>query len=49
MKIATYNISGGFYIGDESTEYLDRAPAENFDNNMLSEVIDAINQKNIDI
>lgn len=49
MKIATYNISGGFYIGDESTEYLDRAPAENFDNKMLSEVIDVINQKNIDI
>ena len=49
MKIATYNISGGFYIGDESTEYLDRPPAEKFDNKMLDEIIDVINQKDIDI
>lgn len=49
MKIATYNISGGYYVGDESTEYLDRAPAENFDNKMLNEIIDVINQKDIDI
>lgn len=49
MKIATYNISGGFYIGDESTEYLDRAPAEKFDNKMLNEIIDTINKKDIDI
>ena len=49
MKIATYNISGGFYIGDESTEYLDRAPADKFDNKMLNEIIDMINQKEIDI
>ena len=49
MKIATYNISGGFYVGDESTEYLDRAPADSFDNKMLNEIIDTINQKDIDI
>lgn len=49
MKIATYNISGGFYIGDETTEYLDRAPADKFDNKMLDEIIDVINKKDIDI
>lgn len=49
MKIATYNISGGFYIGDESSEYLDRPAAEKFDNKMLNEIIDVINKKEIDI
>lgn len=49
MKIATYNISGGFYIGDENTEYLDRAPVEQIDNKMLSEIIKEINNQDIDI
>ena len=49
LKIATFNISGGFYIGDESTEYLDRPPAERFDDKMLNEIIENINNEDLDI
>ncbi|MBQ9792319.1 MAG: endonuclease/exonuclease/phosphatase family protein [Clostridia bacterium] len=49
LKIATFNISGGFYIGDESTEYLDRPPAERFDDKMLNEIIANINKEDLDI
>lgn len=49
LKIATFNISGGFYCGDESQEYLDREAATSVDNRLLNEIIDNINQENIDI
>lgn len=49
LKIATFNISGGFYIGDESTEYLDRPAAERFDDKMLNEIIENINNEDLDI
>ena len=35
LKIASYNVSGGFYIGDESTEYLDREASDKIDNRLL--------------
>ena len=49
LKIATFNISGGFYCGDESQEYLDREAATSVDNRLLKEIIDNINKENIDI
>ena len=49
IKIATFNISGGFYCGDESQEYLDREAATSVDNKLLNEIIDNINTENIDI
>lgn len=49
LKIATYNISGGFYCGDESQEYLDREAATSVDNKLLDEIIKTINEENIDI
>jgi endonuclease/exonuclease/phosphatase family metal-dependent hydrolase len=49
IKIATFNISGGFYCGDESQEYLDREAATSVDNRLLNEIIDNINKENIDI
>lgn len=49
LKIATFNISGGFYCGDESQEYLDREAATSVDNRLLNEIIDNINKENIDI
>jgi endonuclease/exonuclease/phosphatase family metal-dependent hydrolase len=49
IKIATFNISGGFYCGDESQEYLDREAATSVDNRLLNEIIDNINNENIDI
>lgn len=49
IKIATFNISGGFYCGDESQEYLDREAATSVDNRLLNEIIDNINKENIDV
>lgn len=49
MKIATFNISGGFYIGNEETEYLDRQAASKVDNKLLRDIIDIINRENIDV
>ena len=46
LKIATFNISGGFYCGDESQEYLDREAATSVDNRLLNEIIDNINKEN---
>lgn len=49
LKIASYNISGGFYNSDDKTEYLDKERAENIDNNMLQQIIETINDENIDV
>lgn len=49
LKIANFNISGGFYIGNEDTEYLDREAAEHFDDRLLNQIIDVINNEQIDI
>lgn len=49
LKIASYNISGGFYVGNEDEEYLDRAAASTIDNRLLKEIIDTINNEDIDI
>ena len=49
MRIASYNISGGFYNSDDKTEYLDRDAAENIDNKMLQQIIDTINNEQIDV
>lgn len=49
LKIASFNISGGFYIGDESTEYLDREAVSSVDNKLLENIINYINEENIDV
>lgn len=49
LKIASFNISGGFYGGDESIEYLDREAVESYDNKFLNEIIKIINEENLDI
>lgn len=49
LKIASYNISGGFYVGNEDEEYLDRAAVSSIDNRLLTEIIDTINNEKIDI
>lgn len=49
LKIASFNISGGFYIGNEETEYLDREAANSVDDRMLKQIIDTINNEKIDI
>lgn len=49
LKIASYNVSGGFYIGDESIEYLDREASDKIDNRLLTDLIEIINKENIDV
>ena len=49
LKIASYNVSSGFYIGDESTEYLDREASDKIDNRLLTDLIEIINKENIDV
>lgn len=49
LKIANFNISGGFYIGNEETEYLDRDAAESVDNKLMEQTINIINNEQIDV
>lgn len=49
FKVANFNISGGFYIGNEDIEYLDREAVDNVDNRLLNQIIDTINNENIDV
>lgn len=49
LKIASYNISGGFYNSDDRTEYLDKERAENVDDRMLQQIIETINDEDIDV
>jgi len=49
LKIANFNISGGFYIGNEKTEYLDRNAVDAVDNKLLEQTINIINSEQFDI
>lgn len=49
LRVANFNISGGFYIGNEDTEYLDRESATTVDNKLQNQIIDIINSESIDI
>ena len=49
LKIGSFNISGGFYVGNEDTEYLDRERVDSIDNRLLNQIIDVINKEQFDI
>ena len=49
LKVASFNLSGGFYIGNEDTEYLDRESATTIDNRLQEQTIDIINDEKIDV
>ena len=49
LKIASYNISGGFYNDKDKTEYLDKESASEADNRLLKQIIETINKEDIDI
>ena len=49
FKIASFNISGGFYIGNEDVEYLDRNAVDSVDNKLMEQIIDIINSEKFDI
>ena len=48
IKVATFNISGGFYIGNEDTEYLDREAVDSVDNRLKEQIINIINEEQFD-
>ena len=49
LRVAQFNISGGFYVGDESEEYLEREAATKVDDSLFRETIEIINSEQIDI
>ncbi len=49
MKIASINVSGGFYVGNEDQEYLDREAAEKIDDRLLMQIIELINAESPDV
>lgn len=49
LKIASYNISGGFYNKNDKVEYLDKEKVENIDYKMLQQIIEIINKEDIDV
>jgi len=49
MKIATYNISGGFFKEDETKDFFDKEKSDSVDNRLLNEIIKIINEEQIDV
>lgn len=49
LKIASYNISGGFYNDEDKTEYLDKERVDNVDDQLLNQIIETINNEDIDV
>ena len=49
IKIATYNISGGFYDDDQSVDFLDKEKAKDIDLRLLNDMVKIINDEGIDI
>lgn len=49
FKIANYNVSGGFYVGNEKTEYLDREASDTIDHQLLNQLIDLIQKEDVDV
>ncbi len=49
LKIASYNISGGFYNDKDETEYLDKERVDSVDDKLLNQIINTINNENIDV
>jgi len=49
LKIATYNISGGFYDDYQSGDYLDKEKANDIDLRLLNDMVKIINDEGIDI
>lgn len=49
LKVASYNISGGYYNADDKTEYLDKKRVDSVDDKLLNQIIETINIENIDV
>lgn len=48
LKIASYNICGGFYE-DEGTEFFDKRKSNDIDLRLLNDVVEKINEEEIDV
>ncbi|MBE6138220.1 MAG: hypothetical protein E7173_00555 [Firmicutes bacterium] len=49
LKIASYNISGGFYEGDQSVDFFDKEKSNDIDLRLLNDIVKIINDEDIDI
>jgi len=49
LKIASYNISGGFYEDDQSVDFFDKSTSNDIDLRLLNDIIKNINNEEIDI
>ena len=49
LKIASYNISGGFYEDDQSVDFFDKAKSDDIDLRLLNDTVKIINDEDIDI
>ena len=49
LKIASYNISGGFYEDDQSVDFFDKKGSDDIDLRLLNDIVKIINDEDIDI
>lgn len=49
LKIATYNISSGFFKEDNSVDFFDKEKTNNIDLSLLNDIIKTINNEDIDV
>lgn len=49
LKIASYNISGGFYEDDQSVDFFDKEKSTDIDLRLLNDIVKIINDEDIDI
>jgi len=49
LKIASYNISGGFYEDDQSVDFLDKEKSTDIDLRLLNDIVKIINEEDIDV
>lgn len=49
LKVANYNISGGFYEDDQSVDFFDKEKSKDIDLRLLNDTVKIINDEDIDI
>ncbi len=47
LKIASYNISGGFYEDDQSVDFFDKEKSRDIDLRLLNDIVKIINDNEI--
>lgn len=49
LKIASYNISGGFYEDNQGVDFFDKEKSNDIDLRLLNDIVKIVNDENIDI